>query len=86
VRYYVRHFADFDSNAPDLDSSLASPRKTVAGSHSGQVERSADDTSLGVCYFVAAGSAAVVVLAQAAALPVAGCSTARPRKVPPPPR
>jgi hypothetical protein len=86
VRYYVRHFVDFDSNAPDPDLSLASPRKTVAGSHSAPVERSADDTSLGACYFVAAGSAAVVVLAEAAALPVAGCSTARPRKAPPSPR
>jgi hypothetical protein len=86
VHYYVRHFEDFDPNAPDLDSSLASPRKTVAGSHSAPVERSADDTIPGACYFVAAGSAAVVVWAQAAALPVAGCSTGRPRKAPPPPR
>jgi hypothetical protein len=86
VRYYVRHFEDFDSNAPDLDSSLASLRKTVAGSHSAPVERSADDTNPPVDYSAAAGSAAVVVLAQAAALPVADCSTAHPRKAPPSPR
>ncbi|MCU1242954.1 MAG: hypothetical protein JWO71_3680 [Candidatus Acidoferrum typicum] len=80
--YYVHHFADFDSIATDLDSSAACPQTLVADSHSGRVERSADDTTPLACHSAAGGLAAAVGSAEAAvaASPVAGCSIVRARK------
>jgi len=81
--YYVHRCGDFALT--DLDSSAAYPQM-VAGSHSGQEGRSADDTTPEACYSAALGSAAavaVVLPVAIAVLPVAGCSTAPPRKAQP---